>query len=106
VEETGFTLEGRVLCGDDSCIGTVGPDKRCKVCGKPYEGGAEVVSGATVHVPDDAEKEQPAGASDEPAVDRPADTTAAPGERMCCPDDACVGIIGPNGACGICGKSA
>ena len=29
--------EKRVLCSDESCIGTVGPDGKCKECGKPYE---------------------------------------------------------------------
>jgi hypothetical protein len=29
----------RVLCSDGSCIGVVGPDGRCKVCGKPYKRG-------------------------------------------------------------------
>jgi hypothetical protein len=106
VEETGFTLEGRVLCGDDSCVGTVGPDKRCKVCGKPCEGDAEVGSGATVQGSDDVERARPAVADDASAENRPGDDDAAPGERMCCPDDACIGIIGPNGECGICGKSA
>jgi len=27
--------EKRVLCSDDSCIGVIGPDGKCKECGKP-----------------------------------------------------------------------
>ncbi|MEW6440595.1 MAG: zinc ribbon domain-containing protein [bacterium] len=27
----------RVLCSDGTCIGVIGPDGRCKECGKPYE---------------------------------------------------------------------
>lgn len=30
--------ENRTLCIDESCIGVVGPDGRCKECGKPYPG--------------------------------------------------------------------
>lgn len=30
--------ERRTLCVDESCIGVVGPDGRCKECGKPYPG--------------------------------------------------------------------
>ena len=30
--------ENRVLCSDESCIGTIGPDGRCRECGLPYEG--------------------------------------------------------------------
>ena len=29
--------ENRVLWIDESCIGVVGPDGRCKECGKPYK---------------------------------------------------------------------
>ena len=30
--------ESRRLCSDGNCIGVIGPDGRCKECGKPYEG--------------------------------------------------------------------
>ena len=30
--------EQRILCSDESCIGVIGPDGRCKECGKPYDG--------------------------------------------------------------------
>jgi len=29
--------EQRKLCSDEGCIGVIGPDGRCKECGKPYE---------------------------------------------------------------------
>lgn len=29
--------ENRRLCSDGNCIGVIGPDDRCKECGKPYE---------------------------------------------------------------------
>jgi hypothetical protein len=29
--------ENRVLCRDGNCIGVIGPDGRCKECGKPYK---------------------------------------------------------------------
>ncbi len=29
--------ESRTLCIDESCIGVIGPDGRCKECGKAYE---------------------------------------------------------------------
>ena len=28
----------RQLCSDGSCIGVIGPDGRCKECGKPFKG--------------------------------------------------------------------
>jgi hypothetical protein len=30
--------QDRVLCSDGNCIGVIGPDGRCRECGKPYEG--------------------------------------------------------------------
>jgi len=29
--------EDRVLCSDGNCIGVIGPDGKCKECGKPLE---------------------------------------------------------------------
>jgi hypothetical protein len=29
--------ENRVLCSDGACIGVIGPDGKCKECGKPME---------------------------------------------------------------------
>jgi hypothetical protein len=29
--------ENRVLCSDGNCIGVIGPDGHCKVCGKPLQ---------------------------------------------------------------------
>ena len=29
--------ENRVLCSDGNCIGVIGPDGKCKECGKPLE---------------------------------------------------------------------
>lgn len=28
--------DNRRLCSDGSCIGVIGPDGRCKECGRPY----------------------------------------------------------------------
>lgn len=38
-EESGDDLdwENRTLCSDESCIGVIGSDGRCKECGKPYD---------------------------------------------------------------------
>jgi len=30
--------ESRRLCSDENCIGVIGPDGRCRECGKPYAG--------------------------------------------------------------------
>jgi hypothetical protein len=102
LEPTGFTLEGRVLCSDEACIGTIGPDRCCKVCGKAYEGN-ESLDG-----PDPDAMAPPTKAADEAA--EAADESSSewsydPAERECCTDESCIGIIGENGVCGTCGKS-
>lgn len=33
--------ENRKLCSDGNCIGVIGPDGKCKECGKPYSGDPE-----------------------------------------------------------------
>jgi hypothetical protein len=41
VEEKAFDdgdWKNRKLCSDGNCIGVIGPDGRCKECGKPYGG--------------------------------------------------------------------
>ncbi len=30
-------FDNRILCSDGSCIGVIGPNGRCKICGKPYK---------------------------------------------------------------------
>jgi len=74
----------RVLCPDGACIGVIGDDGRCKVCGK-----VEQTGGA-----------KPSEADAAPGLDEPE------AERKLCPDGACVGVIGPNGTCKVCGKAA
>lgn len=32
-----FDLEKRILCSDDTCIGTINEEGVCNVCGKPYK---------------------------------------------------------------------
>ena len=41
-EEEAIDFASRKLCSDGTCIGIIGPDGRCKECGKPYSGEPEV----------------------------------------------------------------
>jgi hypothetical protein len=36
--ETDAEWGNRRLCSDGNCIGVIGPDGRCRECGKPYAG--------------------------------------------------------------------
>lgn len=97
MEETGFTLEGRVLCPDDACIGVIGPDRKCKVCGAAYTGEEPIGEEAEGKSP-------PAALVDETPSESPLEPSADPDERVCCSDESCVGIVGADGKCGTCGK--
>jgi hypothetical protein len=89
--------EERRLCSDENCIGVIGPDGRCKECGRPDGAGSAV-----------AEPVAPPPPAAEPAEKAPA--AEAPGrsdndweERRLCSDGNCIGVIGPDGRCKECG---
>ena len=93
--------ENRKLCSDESCIGVIGPDGRCKECGRPYE--KKQTEEAHTAEPNDS---QPA----ESAVDvdvgdsPPSDSDNDWENRKLCSDESCIGVIGPDGRCKECGK--
>ena len=90
--------ENRVLCNDESCIGVIGPDGRCKECGKSFEGSETEENGETQT---DSEGDEDFGATE------PAQTDTADGSwenRTLCSDESCIGVIGPDGRCKECGK--
>ena len=41
-DEGTINIDSRKLCSDGTCIGVIGPDGRCKECGKPYTGEPEM----------------------------------------------------------------
>ena len=100
--------KNRVLCSDESCIGIIGPDGRCKECGLPYEGelpitftdtaasdanDAQLEALSEKDTGDEGNEEESASTSDD-AWDR----------RKLCVDESCIGVIGPDGRCKECGK--
>ena len=84
--EDDFEPARRELCSDDSCIGLVGPDGRCKVCG--------TVSVSAVADPRHRGLRLDSGPEDAADLDD---------ERELCPDGTCVGVIGDDGLCKVCG---
>jgi hypothetical protein len=90
--------ENRVLCSDESCIGVIGPDGRCKECGKSHEESQTEESNETQsdsELADDFDAAEPmqAGSADSDWEN-----------RTLCSDESCIGIIGPDGRCKECGK--
>ncbi|MBE9531158.1 MAG: hypothetical protein IMF00_07815 [Proteobacteria bacterium] len=97
--------EQRKLCRDESCIGVIGADGRCKECGLPFEEG-----------PSDGIEEEPAMENlEESETEEELDDVEENGEekfdldleweqRKLCSDEGCIGVIGPDGRCKECGK--
>jgi hypothetical protein len=83
-------LDNRKLCPDGACIGVIGDDGRCKVCGLADDG--SIVAPAAAEAEVDA-----AGAIE---GDSPFDD-----DRELCPDGACIGVLGSDGKCKVCGRS-
>jgi hypothetical protein len=90
---------GRRLCPDGSCIGIIGDDGRCAVCGT-------IDAGATAGpAQDPTDFQEDAGVEPhEPDVED-SQSGFDPSRRLCS-DDSCVGVIGEDNRCRDCGKPA
>ncbi|MDJ0804756.1 MAG: hypothetical protein QNI97_17910 [Desulfobacterales bacterium] len=88
----------RRLCPDGNCIGVIGPDGRCKECGRPTD---DALPAAPIDEGD---------ALEAPAAEAVADDSPSAGDddewanRRLCPDGNCIGVIGPDGRCKECGR--
>lgn len=104
----------RILCSDGNCIGIVGPDGRCKTCGKPYEGELPLPAADSEAAVDDigsdsGDVEPDTEQADAPIDAEPADDSDSPSDddwenRTLCIDESCIGVVGPDGRCKECGK--
>jgi hypothetical protein len=87
----------RILCIDESCIGTIGPNGKCRECGKPYEGEQPAEHGASGEYAVMVEEQKP--------VSSKTDTDSNDWDkRVLCSDESCIGTIGSDGKCKECGK--
>ena len=130
----------RQLCSDGACVGVIGDDGKCKVCGKPASGvveddeededdddedGEEEAADDEDNDEDEDEDEDEeddelaaaaadlAGVASHSEVASAKDLAASAAtpkddedNRQLCPDGGCIGVIGPNGKCKVCGKAA
>lgn len=101
----------RVLCSDGNCIGIIGADGRCKLCGLPYDGelasSVEAVDGNDDGLDNVSENAHEIGDADhftEDAQHRSDAPDDAWEQRTLCIDESCIGVVGPNGRCNECGK--
>ena len=91
----------RRLCPDGACIGVVGDDGRCRVCGKSAGGKSA-----------DGIEDEDADGDEDGDADADAKSAGAPiagaldPNRRLCPDGGCIGLIGADGVCNVCGQKA
>jgi hypothetical protein len=97
--QAGDDWEKRILCSDEGCIGVIGPDGRCKECGKPYKGSLpEAKTEETDAAPIEDEPQKESAAAPDQRFDDDWES------RTLCSDESCIGVIGPDGRCKECGK--
>ena len=108
--------EQRTLCSDESCIGVIGPDGRCKECGLPYESenqqeiseehAASDSDAADEVAEDDEDDDDDDDDFDDDDDDEDDDEDAATDieweQRTLCRDESCIGVVGPDGRCKEC----
>jgi hypothetical protein len=105
--QTDLEWEQRTLCSDESCIGVIGPDGRCKECGLPYAGPFDptkkesTASNLEAADPDEDASEE---LEDSEEYDAEPRTDLEWEQRTLCSDESCIGVIGPDGRCKECGK--
>ena len=109
--------EERIVCADDSCIGTIGADGRCRVCGKAslaeehsstVDDGEEDVQSPENEIRDTSDSDPVEGQSSASIHEEHKEADADDvkwEERTLCPDESCVGTIGSDGCCNICGRA-
>ena len=95
-----FDPARRRLCPDGACVGVIGADERCGVCGRTE---AEAAAGAE---PAPAfEHGGDANALEQRGVpDSGGDAVGFDPTRRLCDDGSCVGVVGDDGVCRTCGR--
>lgn len=99
---------GRDLCPDGACIGVIGEDGRCRVCGRAGERSPELgeLAAAASELAGVASATEVAAAKDLASAADAGEDEVSDDDRKLCPDGGCVGLIGTDGRCKVCGKEA
>jgi hypothetical protein len=111
-EKQSFDPARRRLCPDGACIGLLDESGRCKECG--MVAGARAAEPAATPAVDDMPGDDfgaegaagDDGGGDAPLDAAPADGTSFDPSRRLCPDGACLGVLGSDGRCSVCGRTA
>jgi hypothetical protein len=99
MEETAFDPNNRRLCPDGACVGLIGPDGTCTVCGRTAAAAAAGEDAPERESPESAEGPTSTGGLS-------AESGGFDPNRRLCDDGSCVGLIGPDGTCTVCGQRA
>jgi hypothetical protein len=103
----------REVCPDGACTGVIGPEGRCKVCGRVSPAWNNERERGLVEPVLAVDGE---AADDQPVLDAPIDARDAAlapeastedhewSRRVLCSDGACVGVIDATGSCTVCGR--
>jgi hypothetical protein len=117
-EKPTFDPARRRLCPDGTCIGLLDDSGRCKECGQVAGARAtEAAPTAPTAPPDDVDPDMDIGTDDDDdaagqsSADEPMDAGAPEGARFdparrLCPDGSCLGVLGSDGRCSVCGRTA
>jgi hypothetical protein len=125
----------RQLCPDGGCVGVIGPDGTCKVCGRAAQNWGDERKRGLIDPPDEDEDEDDddddsdddlddelAAGEDDGDIDDDVDgdgddgdgdepdraSAASPGDwsaRRLCGDGTCIGLLGLDGRCKVCGRT-
>ena len=101
----------RQLCPDGGCIGVIGPDGTCRVCGHAAPNWGDERKRGLIETDDDQDDDDDDAEDDDREGRISASGSAASSRtewssRQLCPDGTCIGVIGPDGLCKVCRRSA
>ena len=99
----------REVCPDGACIGVIGDDGMCKVCGRAVPNWDNdrlrgLVASEPAAEDDEEEEEEADDAADEVAASDGDASDPDWDRRELCSNGACVGVIGEGGVCTVCGS--
>lgn len=100
-QDEDLDFANRQLCPDGACIGVLDASGICKVCGQR---GAAAPGGPFRADPGDGDDVLEEKVEVVAVAMEGDDGGAFDPSRELCPDGACIGVIGANGRCKVCGK--
>ena len=96
-DDAPFDPTRRRLCPDGACVGVIGDDGVCRVCGR-----TEAQAAAGDEAPELATAALEGGGGD--GSGGGGDGGGFDSKRRLCDDGACVGVVGDDGVCRVCGR--